>query len=136
MAMYEQRGIVRAEAKSATHMAFVMLYATFVLVPMAAGIDKFTNALVAWEQYLAPQVPLWFGLTPTAFMQIVGVVEITAGLLMAFRPAVGGYVIAVWLWGIIVNLLMIPAYIDIALRDFVLSIAAIATAKLAKEHRL
>jgi hypothetical protein len=67
------------------------------------------------------------------FMKIVGVVEIAAGLLVIFKPRIGAVVVALWLWGIIINLLTIPGYYDIAARDFGLSLGALALASLAKE---
>ena len=67
------------------------------------------------------------------FMLAVGVIEIAAGILVAVSPEIGGYVVACWLWGIIANLLMIPGFYDIALRDFGLSLGAFALARLAAE---
>jgi hypothetical protein len=63
----------------------------------------------------------------------VGGIEVVAGLLVAWKPRIGGYVVALWLWGIIVNLLLIPAYYDIALRDFGLSLGALALARLSQD---
>jgi len=70
------------------------------------------------------------GLNAQGFMWIVGVIEIVAGLIVAVKPRYGAYLAAVWLWAIIINLLLIPGYYDIALRDFGLSIAALALARL------
>jgi uncharacterized membrane protein HdeD (DUF308 family) len=67
------------------------------------------------------------------FMLAVGVIEIVAGLLVAFRPQIGGWIVALWLWGIIANLLLIPGYFDVALRDFGLSLGAVALAQLSRE---
>jgi hypothetical protein len=61
------------------------------------------------------------------------VIEIIAGLLVAFEPRVTAYVVTFWLWGIIVNLLLIPNFFDIALRDFGLSLGALALARLSRE---
>ena len=111
--------------------AYGLLYVAFIVAPIVAGLDKFAHLLVDWTQYLAPVVAARLPLAPVTFMQAVGVIEIIAGLLVAARPAIGGYVVAFWLWGIIVNLLLIPGYYDIALRDFGLSLAALALARLA-----
>jgi uncharacterized membrane protein YphA (DoxX/SURF4 family) len=93
-----------------------------------AGVDKFTNLLVDWTQYLAPFVA---NMVPAStFMAIVGVVEIIAGLLVFFKPRIGAYVVAAWLLGIIGNLLLIPGYYDVALRDFGLFLGAVALARL------
>jgi hypothetical protein len=117
------------------HQAYQLLHVAFIVAPIVAGIDKFTHLLVDWTQYLAPVIAARLPVAPPTFMQGVGVVEIIAGLVVALRPAVGGYVVAVWLWGIIVNLLLIPGHYDIALRDLGLSLAALALARLAVSSR-
>jgi hypothetical protein len=86
--------------------------------------------LVDWDRYLSPGIAGILPLAPHTFMQAIGVVEIVAGLLVAWRPAIGGYVVALWLWGIILNLLLGHGYYDIALRDFGLSLGALALARL------
>jgi hypothetical protein len=101
---------------------------------MVAGLDKFFHLLVNWDMYLAPSIARLLPIGCHSLMQIVGVVEIIAGLLVAVKPRIGGYVVAVWLWGIILNLLLIPGYYDVALRDFGLSLAALALARLSAEH--
>lgn len=63
----------------------------------------------------------------------VGVIEMIAGLIVAFRPRIGGYIVALWLWGIIINLLLVPGYYDIVLRDFGLSLGALSLARLARQ---
>ena len=111
--------------------AFLLLRTVFTVAPIAFGLDKFAGLLTDWEKYLAPWVN---GLVPgTAHqaMLAVGVVEIVAGVLVAVRPQIGGYVVALWLAGIIVNLVSMGAYLDVALRDFGLLVAAVALARLA-----
>ena len=115
------------------YQAYLILYAGFVALPVLAGLDKFFHLLVNWDQYLAPVVTQTLPVTAHRFMLVVGVVEIAAGLLVAFRPQIGGYVVAVWLWGIILNLLLVPGFYDIALRDFGLSLGALALARLSRE---
>ena len=95
------------------------------------GLDKFFNVLTHWERYLAPTINDLVPGTAHQAMLMVGVVEIAAGLLVAIRPRIGGYVVAAWLAGIIINLLLIPGFYDIALRDFGLFVAALALARLA-----
>lgn len=112
--------------------AYKILHVGFVLAPLIAGVDKFLHYLTNWNQYLAPQVTNVTGLSAGTFMQIVGGIEILAALLVLFKPKIGGYVVAAWLAGIIVNLLMIPGYYDIALRDFGLMLGALALARLAR----
>jgi hypothetical protein len=110
-----------------------MLLTGFAALPMIAGIDKFFHLLVNWDQYLAPLATRVLPVSGHTFMLAVGVIEIAAGLLVAFRPRIGAYVVALWLWGIIVNLLLIPGFYDIALRDFGLSVGALALARLSRE---
>jgi hypothetical protein len=115
------------------HQAFSILYVGFVALPIVAGLDKFFHLLVNWDLYLAPQVAEWLPMTGHQFMLAVGVIEIIAGMLVAVRPRIGAYVVALWLWGIIVNLMLIPGFYDIALRDFGLSLGALALGRLSKE---
>lgn len=123
------------------YQAYQILHAGFTLAPILAGADKFFHLLVNWDQYLAPLFNNLLGGHGHEFMLVVGVVEIAAGLLVAFKPRLGGYVVALWLWGIILNLLLNPATyvandstwgLDIALRDFGLSLGALALARLSQ----
>lgn len=113
------------------YQAFRVLRFGFTVAPVLAGLDKYFNLLVHWEQYLTPLVPRMTGISPHGFMLIVGPVEIIAGIGVALRPKVFGYVVAAWLWGIVLNLLLVPGYYDVALRDFGLSLGALALARLA-----
>jgi hypothetical protein len=120
--------------------AYQVLRAGFFLLPVIAGLDKFFHFLVNWDVYLAPQVANMLpssGLPLSAhnFMQIAGVIEIIAGLVVAIAPRFGGWLVAVWLWGIIANLILGGAYYDIALRDFGLSLGAVALSLLSPERR-
>jgi hypothetical protein len=112
--------------------AFRLLHVGFVVAPILAGLDKFFEVLVDWDRYLAPAVTDVLPVSGHTLMLAVGVVEIAAGILVALRPRIGGYVVAVWLWVIIVNLLVAGDYFDIALRDFGLSLGALALARLAE----
>ena len=115
------------------YQAYVVLYLGFAALPILAGLDKFFHLLVNWDQYLAPLVTRVLPVGGHTFMLAVGVIEIAAGLLVVFRPRIGAYVVALWLWGIILNLLLVPGYYDIALRDFGLSLGALALARLSQE---
>src|ERR1051325_10116467 len=117
--------------RDAAQHAFQILYVGFIVLPIMAGLDKFTHLLVNWEHYFSAFFAGLMGPLAPYFMRIVGVVEIVAGLVVAFAPRFGGYLVAVWLWGIIINLLSIPDYFDVALRDFGLSLGALALAQLA-----
>jgi hypothetical protein len=113
------------------HQAFVLLRTVFTVAPVLFGLDKFVGLLTGWEQYLAPQIDDLIPGTAHQAMLAVGVVEVIAGLLVAVLPRIGGYVVAAWLAGIIVNLLLIGGYYDVALRDFGLLVGALALARLA-----
>lgn len=119
-----------APADRAARQAFQILYFGFIVAPIVAGLDKFFHLLVNWDQYLAPTIAGLLPLSPHTFMLAVGVVEVVAGIIVAVKPSIGGWIVAAWLWGIIVNLLLVPGYFDIALRDFGLSLGALALARL------
>ena len=113
------------------HEAFILLRTVFTIAPIAFGLDKFFGVLVDWEVYLAPWINDIVPGTAHQAMLLVGVVEIAAGVLVALAPRLGGYVVALWLAGIIVDLLTLGDYFDIALRDFGLLVGALALARLA-----
>jgi len=117
------------------YQAFLVLRAAFTVAPIVFGLDKFFNVLTNWPGYLAPWIDGIVPGTAQQAMYIVGVVEIAAGILVAVRPMIGGYVVAAWLAGIIVNLLLIPGFYDVALRDFGLLLGALALARLALVFR-
>jgi hypothetical protein len=114
--------------------AFSMLYFAYIIAPIVAGVDKFFHYLVDWNIYVSPAFAKIFGGNIVAMMDVVGVVEIVAGIIVALRPRVGGVIVAIWLWGIILNLLLIPGFFDVALRDFGLSLGALALSRLSVEH--
>jgi hypothetical protein len=115
------------------YQAYQILHVAFVIAPLVAGADKFFHFLVDWDQYLSPLATRFLPVSGHRFMLGVGVVEIIAALLVAVAPAIGGWVVGLWLLGIVLNLLSIPAYFDIALRDFGLALGAFALARLATE---
>ena len=121
----------REVTSSGAHQAFQLLRTVFTIAPIAFGLDKFFGLLTDWEQYLAPWINDLVPGTAHQAMLAVGVVEILAGVLVAVRPSIGAYVVAAWLLGIIVNLVSIGDYDDIALRDFGLLVGALALARLA-----
>jgi hypothetical protein len=113
------------------YQAFLVLRTAFVVAPILFGLDKFTNLLTDWTTYLAPAVDRLVPGGATSAMLAVGVVEIVAGLVVAVRPKVGGYLVAAWLAGIITNLLLLGDHYDVTLRDLGLLLAALALARLA-----
>jgi len=114
-----------------SHQAYQILHLGFTVLPLLAGLDKFFEVLADWDRYLAPLFPEVLGVSSATFMSIIGVIEIVVGLAVFFKPRLGGYLVMLWLWGIILNLLLIPGYYDIALRDFGLSLGALSLARLA-----
>ena len=120
---------VSAPAARPAYQAFLILYAGFIALPIIAGPDKFLHLLVNWDNYLAPAVANLLPVSGHTFMLVVGVIEIAAGVLVFLRPRVGAVVVALWLWGIIVNLLLAGGYYDVALRNFGLSLGALALAR-------
>lgn len=117
-----------------SYQAFFLLRTVFTIAPIAFGLDKFTNILTEWTIYLAPWINDIVPGDAEAAMKTVGVIEIAAGLLVAFAPRIGAYVVALWLLGIIVNLLTLHDFYDVALRDFGLLVGALALGRLAEVH--
>lgn len=116
-----------APAPAATHTpdrVISLLRATYGLVPMVAGADKFVYLLTDWDQYLAPVVTDVLPLSPGTFMGIVGIIEMAAGVLVLARPKMGSLVVAGWLVAIALNLLLTGQYYDVAVRDIVMAIGA------------
>ena len=95
-------------ASSPSRQAYQLLHFAFVAAPVIAGVDKFLHLLVNWDMYLAPAIAKLSPVGGHGLMLAVGVIEIIAGLLVAFKPRIGAYVVTFWLWGIIINLLLIP----------------------------
>jgi uncharacterized membrane protein YphA (DoxX/SURF4 family) len=118
-------------AADPAYQAFWILRIGFTVAPILFGLDKFTNWMVDWELYFAPWVAARTPGSATQFMHLVGLVEIAAGILVAVRPKIGGYVVAVWLLCIVANLAIQLTFWDIALRDFGLALGALALARLA-----
>jgi hypothetical protein len=121
-------------ASKPSYQAYQILHLGFTVAPIVAGLDKFFNLLVNWEQYLPAFVKNMTGGHGHELMLAVGVIEIVAGLGVAFKPRLFAYVVAAWLLLIVANLLMIPGYFDVALRDFGLALGALALARLSQEY--
>ena len=118
---------------SGSYQAYQILHLAFVVAPIVAGLDKFFNFLVNWTQYLPSFANNLVGGHGHQLMMVVGVIEVVAGIGVAFRPRIFAYVVAAWLLLIIVNLLMIPGYFDVALRDLGLMLGALALARLSQD---
>jgi uncharacterized membrane protein YphA (DoxX/SURF4 family) len=114
--------------------AFLLLRTVFTVAPIVFGLDKFFNLLTDWPGYLAPFADRIVPGTAQQAMYAVGVIEILAGILVAVRPKYGAVVVAAWLAGIIVNLLILGEYYDVALRDFGLLVGTLALWRLASRQ--
>jgi uncharacterized membrane protein YphA (DoxX/SURF4 family) len=107
------------------------LRALFGFVPIAAGLDKFFNLLTNWEAYLNPIAIKIVPVSPTTFMHIVGVIEIVAGIVvLSHFTKLGAYVVTAWLLAIALNLLTMGKFLDVAVRDLGLAVAAFSLAQL------
>ena len=120
-------------AASPAYQAFRILQVAFVAAPVLAGLDKFFHLLVNWDQYLPAVIARLSPIGGHNLMLGVGVIEIVAGLGVAWKPRIFAYVVAAWLIVIIINLLLIPGYFDIALRDFGLFLGALALTRLSQQ---
>jgi len=118
---------------SPAYQAFRILQGGFIAAPILAGLDKFFHLLVNWDQYLPSVVSRASPIDGHNLMLIAGVIEIVAGIGVALKPRIFAYVVAAWLALIIANLLLIPGYFDVALRDFGLFLAALALARLSQQ---
>jgi hypothetical protein len=116
--------------RNPAYQAYQILHVAFVVAPLLAGVDKFFMRLTDWSQYLWPTLGNLVG-GAEKFMHIVGGIEIFAAFLVAFKPKIGAYIVALWLVGIIGNLLLLGNFYDIALRDFGLFLGALALSRLA-----
>jgi hypothetical protein len=114
--------------------AYLLLRTVFTVAPIAFGVDKFLGLLTDWDQYLAPWIDDFVPGSAGDAMLVVGVIEVAAGLLVAVAPRYGAWLVAAWLGGIIVNLLTLGDYYDVALRDFGLLVGAVALALLAADR--
>lgn len=119
------------ETTQAANRAFLLLRTVFTVAPIAFGLDKFFGLLTDWEDYLAPWINDIVPGSAHDAMLMVGVIEIVAGIAVAVLPRFGGLLVAAWLGGIIVNLVTMGEYYDIALRDFGLLVAALSLSLLA-----
>ena len=120
------------ELNQSIQSTFNILKLTFGIVPIVAGLDKFTNLLTQWDSYIHPSIAGMMPFTPHVFMMIVGVIEIVAGAIVLTKPAIGGYIVAAWLTLIALTLLASGNHLDVAVRDLVMAVGAFSMARLAK----
>jgi len=123
-----------AEASSPAYQAYQILRIGFTVAPIIAGLDKFLHLLVNWDQYLPATVNNMVGGHGHELMLVVGVIEVIAGIGVFLKPKIFAYVVSAWLVLIIANLLMIPGYYDVALRDLGLALGALALGRLSSTY--
>jgi hypothetical protein len=120
---------MEATIQNAQNVQQVMRY-TYGLVPIAAGLDKFTNLLTDWKSYISPSISNALPFSASTFMAIVGIIEIIAGIIVLMRPRIGGYIVMAWLIVIALALLAGGQYYDVAVRDLVMAVGAFSLARL------
>jgi hypothetical protein len=130
----ERRVMRKGALKTPARQAFEVLHWGFTAAPVLFGLDRFFHVMTNWDRYLSPAFAKISPLSVHATMLWVGLIEIVAGFLVAIAPRIGGWVVAAWLLGIIVNLCLLGGAWDVALRDFGLMLGAIALARLAQAH--
>ena len=123
-----------ADTTRPSYQAYQILRIGFTVAPIVAGADKFFNFLVDWEKYVPSVVNDISGGNARTLMLAVGVIEIAAGVGVFLKPKIFAYVVALWLLLIIVNLLLIPGFYDVALRDLGLMLGALALGRLSQEY--
>lgn len=122
------------DTSEAGYQAYMLLRIGFIAAPILAGADKFFHFLVNWDQYLPGFVNEMLGGRGHEFMYVVGIIEVVAGIGVAVKPKIFAYVVALWLAAIIINLLLIPGYFDVALRDLGLMLGALALGRLSSTY--
>lgn len=128
---HETTSASSAGSDAPARQAYTILKLGFIAAPILAGADKFLGLLTDWDKYVPGLVTRLSPLSTHHLMYVVGVIEIVAGIGVALRPKIFANVVAAWLGLIIVNLLLIPGFFDVALRDFGLLLGALALGRLA-----
>jgi len=123
---------MKTKAEQIQKQVYTLLKYTFVIVPVVAGADKFTNILTNWQQYLNPDLLELLPFTGKTFMMIVGVIEMAAGIIVLKNSYIGGYIVAAWLTSIALTLLIGFNFVDVAVRDLVMAVSAFSMARLSK----
>lgn len=126
MTMTERTSSAAASPASEQHVVQstrTMLKYIFGIVPIVAGLDKFTNILAQWHEYLNPLILRIVPVSAPTFMYLVGVIEIVAGILVLVKPRLGGFVVMGWLLAIALQLILWGRFLDIAVRDIVMALS-------------
>jgi len=122
----------RINTNDTVRSVWMALRFTFGIVPIVAGLDKFTDLLTNWDMYLHPGIASMLPFSVHTFMQIVGVIEIVAGIIVLAKPSIGGWIVMAWLICIALTLIASGKYLDVAVRDLVMSIGAMSLARLSR----
>jgi len=121
------------EVSRATYQAYRIMYYAFIALPAIAGLDKFLHVLTTWDSYVSPGIASVLHMTPAAVTSLAGLMELAAAITVALKPRVGSWVITIWLWLVVINLLTMHSHYDIVLRDLALSAAGFAFTRLSAE---
>ena len=124
---------VAAERSRPAWQAYQILHIGFTAVPILTGLDKFFDLLCNWDQYLAPWIARLSPIGGHGLMLVAGAIEIAAGVLVALKPKIAAPIVGTWLSLIVVNFLTMGSYLDVALRDLGLSLAAFSLWRLSIE---
>lgn len=122
---------MNTNSQNTVNQIYNILKYIFVIVPIVAGLDKFTNILTQWDQYINPSIADMLPFSAPVFMTIIGVVEIIAGVIVLKNSYIGGMIVAAWLALVAISML-ISGYADIAVRDLVMATTAFSMAKLSQ----
>lgn len=122
----------RINTNDTVRSVWMALRFTFGIVPIVAGLDKFTDLLTNWDMYLHPGIASMLPFSVHTFMQIVGAIEIVAGIIVLAKPSIGGWIVMAWLICIALTLIASGKYLDVAVRDLVMSIGAMSLARLSR----
>jgi hypothetical protein len=126
---------IKLTLMATTNQVQAILKTTFTIVPIVAGLDKFTNLLTDWSGYLSDGMKAMLPVNALVFMKIVGIIEIIAGLLVWVKPVIGAYVVMAWLICIALQLIAGGHYYDVAVRDLVMAVGAFSLAQLSAQVR-
>jgi hypothetical protein len=121
------------EVSRATYQAYQIMYYAFIALPAIAGLDKFLHILKTWDVYVSPGIASALHMTPAGLTAFAGLVELAAAVTVALKPRIGSWVVTVWLWLVVIDLLGFNSYYDIAFCDLALSAAGLAFTRLAAE---
>ena len=129
----ENKGCCRVgDYQNKGYQAYEILHWGFTILPIVAGLDKFFDYLTLWGQYLSRPFNVFGSVSTT--MAVVGVIEIIAGIGVFLKPRIFAWVVFAWLIGIIINLLLLGGFFDVALRDLGLALGALALARLSEKY--